>query len=200
MKRMKKKYYDVSVYLAKLTLDSLKEMFRGARDIMQWLADSASLIAKTGHAVKWTTPLGLPIVQPYTKGSVQSVETVVQTFWGTQHCDETVYPVSVVRQRSAFPPNFVHSLDSTHMMLTALAMAHHGLVYASVHDSFWTHAGSVTILNRLLREDFVKLHSQPLLENLRQSFESDFKIKLPLLPARGKLNLEKVKSSKYFFH
>lgn len=25
------------------------------------------------------------------------------------------------RQRSAFPPNFIHSIDSTHMMMTALA-------------------------------------------------------------------------------
>ena len=29
-------------------------------------------------------------------------------------------PVSVQRQRSAFPPNFVHSLDATHMFMTAL--------------------------------------------------------------------------------
>lgn len=28
-------------------------------------------------------------------------------------------PVDKVRQRSAFPPNYVHSLDSTHMMYTA---------------------------------------------------------------------------------
>jgi hypothetical protein len=25
------------------------------------------------------------------------------------------------RQRSAFPPNYIHSIDSTHMMMTALA-------------------------------------------------------------------------------
>lgn len=29
--------------------------------------------------------------------------------------------VAVSRQRSAFPPNFVHSLDGSHMMMTALA-------------------------------------------------------------------------------
>lgn len=28
--------------------------------------------------------------------------------------------VSPVKQATAFPPNFVHSLDATHMMLTAL--------------------------------------------------------------------------------
>lgn len=29
-------------------------------------------------------------------------------------------PVNSQKQASAFPPNFVHSLDATHMMLTAL--------------------------------------------------------------------------------
>jgi DNA-directed RNA polymerase len=28
-------------------------------------------------------------------------------------------PVNVQRQTSAFPPNYVHSLDSSHMMYTA---------------------------------------------------------------------------------
>ena len=35
-----------------------------------------------------------------------------------------------------------------------------------MHDSFWTHAADVPILARLLREAFVDLHSQPLLQNL----------------------------------
>ena len=30
-------------------------------------------------------------------------------------------PILKARQRSAFPPNFVHSIDSTHMLLTAAA-------------------------------------------------------------------------------
>ena len=35
-----------------------------------------------------------------------------------------------------------------------------------MHDSFWTHAADVPILARVLREAFVDLHSQPLLQNL----------------------------------
>jgi DNA-directed RNA polymerase len=38
--------------------------------------------------------------------------------------------VLVQRQRSAFPPNFVHSLDSSHMMMTALACKDAGLCFA----------------------------------------------------------------------
>lgn len=29
-------------------------------------------------------------------------------------------PVNKIKQRSAFPPNFIHSLDSTHVMYTVV--------------------------------------------------------------------------------
>jgi DNA-dependent RNA polymerase len=37
------------------------------------------------------------------------------------------------RQRTAFPPNFVHSLDSSHMMLTAIACKQEGLTFAGLY-------------------------------------------------------------------
>jgi DNA-directed RNA polymerase len=38
----------------------------------------------------------------------------------------------VKRQRTAFPPNFVHSLDGTHMMMTAVACKQAGLSFAGI--------------------------------------------------------------------
>lgn len=35
-----------------------------------------------------------------------------------------------------------------------------GIDFAGVHDSFWTHAGTVERMNELLRDKFVELHSQ----------------------------------------
>lgn len=35
-----------------------------------------------------------------------------------------------------------------------------GLSFAGVHDSFWTHAGSIEQMNKILRDAFVDLHSQ----------------------------------------
>lgn len=39
-------------------------------------------------------------------------------------------PLNPKRNATAFPPNFVHSLDSTHMMLTALECYSRGIQYA----------------------------------------------------------------------
>jgi DNA-directed RNA polymerase len=61
-------------------------------------------------------------------------------------------PVNKQKQNSAFPPNFVHSLDSTHMMYTALECEKQAIVFAAVHDSFWSHASNVSPMNRILRQ------------------------------------------------
>ena len=82
-----------------------------------------------------------------------------------------------IKQRNAFPPNYVHSLDSTHMMMTALQCARHGLTFVSVHDSFWTHACDVDRLNQFTREQFVALHSRPLLELLSRDFLAKYEFK-----------------------
>ena len=63
-------------------------------------------------------------------------------------------------------PNFVHSLDATHMMLTAINCAQQGLTFASVHDSYWTHAADVEKMNRTIRETFIALHESNVLKKL----------------------------------
>lgn len=61
-------------------------------------------------------------------------------------------PVAIARQKSAFPPNFVHSLDSTHMFLTAMEMDKANVPFAAVHDSYWVHAGNIDEMNVKLRQ------------------------------------------------
>jgi DNA-directed RNA polymerase len=101
---------------------------------------------------------------------------------------------------SAFPPNFVHSLDATHMLLTALECKRDGIVFASVHDSYWTHAATMDDMNRLLRQKFIELYSLPLLETLHSSVATRFpQSVLDPIPEQGQLDLKKVAESPYFF-
>jgi DNA-directed RNA polymerase len=76
--------------------------------------------------------------------------------------------VSPTKQASAFPPNFIHSLDATHMLLTAMKCRQNGVTFASVHDSYWTHAGSVDELSKNIRQTFIELHSQDIIGDLRR--------------------------------
>ncbi|EIW56833.1 DNA/RNA polymerase [Trametes versicolor FP-101664 SS1] len=209
-------------YLAKKVLASIGDLFKGAKEIQTWLNTCARLVAKAipqdrlvqsmtepppkakrsnqprwkkeqMTSVVWTTPLGLPIVQPYRSIKRKQVMTALQTvFISDPNIPSTV---NAQKQASAFPPNFIHSLDATHMMLTALECRSQGLTFASVHDSYWTHAGSIDQMNAIIRDTFIALHSSDVLSALAQEFReryADYKVPLVSLqgPAMKKLNLE----------
>ncbi|KRX08397.1 hypothetical protein PPERSA_08596 [Pseudocohnilembus persalinus] len=192
--------YLASHYLASQTLEAIKDLFQSATYIKQWLIRCAQLISTTQNPVSWVTPLGLPVIQPYRKASsFEVIKTQTQTISITKNPDDL--PVNKTKQQSAFPPNFIHSLDSSHLMYTARECTKEGIVFASVHDSYWTHAADVERMNVILREQFVKLYSEPLLENLLKSFQKRYPdIDFPKIPERGKLDLEMVKGSSYFFN
>ncbi|KAJ6813935.1 DNA-directed RNA polymerase 1B, mitochondrial-like [Iris pallida] len=189
--------FSASCYTAKTTLTALGEMFEAARGIMGWLGDCAKIIASENQPVRWTTPLGLPVVQPYRKLGRHLIKTSLQVLTLQRETDK----VMVKRQRTAFPPNFVHSLDGSHMMMTAVACKRAGLNFAGVHDSYWTHACDVDLMNSILREKFVELYDKPILENLLEGFQQSFpKLSFPPLPERGDFNLKDVIDSPYFFN
>jgi DNA-directed RNA polymerase len=97
----------------------------------------------------WVTPLGLPVVQPYRRaGANNIIKTALQQITLTSERDHI--RVSSQKQKSAFPPNFVHSMDATHMLMTCLKMKNEGKVFASVHDSYWTHACDINLMNEVV--------------------------------------------------
>ncbi|EPS99209.1 hypothetical protein FOMPIDRAFT_1024277 [Fomitopsis schrenkii] len=133
----------------------------------------AKIKKETMTAVVWTTPLGLPIVQPYRATKRRQIITSMQSVYISDPNVPT--PVNPTKQASAFPPNFIHSLDATHMMLTALECRSQGLTFASVHDSYWTHAGTVDQMATVIRDTFIALHSSNVMEKLYEEFLERYK-------------------------
>ncbi|KFP71865.1 hypothetical protein N310_12262, partial [Acanthisitta chloris] len=214
--------WEASHYLVKQVFNSIKEMFSATRDIQNWLTESAKLISRSGQTVEWVTPLGLPIVQPYFRS--RSTVVSVHTFpWWAERRDSWAGAGQVgiaggkpdtVKQKNAFPPNFIHSLDSTHMMLTALHCLRQGLTFVSVHDCYWTHAVTVDVMNQICRQQFVALHSEKILQDLsefmlekycssstepRAPWQTKLMEQLSSVPRTGEFNLHKVMDSTYFF-
>ncbi|PWY98909.1 DNA/RNA polymerase [Testicularia cyperi] len=131
-------------------------------------AKADRIIKEQMTSVIWTTALGLPVVQPYRKTKKRQISTSMQTVF--IHDPLSSSEVSPAKQASAFPPNFIHSLDATHMILTALECHAAGLTFASVHDSYWTHACDIETMSDMIRETFVRLHTQDILHRLRDEF------------------------------
>ena len=188
-----------ALYLARTTLSSLYSAFSGARLIQDWLSLCANAMSSVQQPVSWLTPLGLPVIQPYRRQQSYSVQTIMQAVSLADHSD--LLPVSSQRQRSAFPPNFIHSLDATHMLMTANRCQQAGLTFTAVHDSYWTHAGDMDAMGRMLREEFVRLYEQPILERVRSEWEKRFpELDFQPLPKTGSLDLSQVVDSLYFFN
>ncbi|KAH9837674.1 DNA/RNA polymerase [Rhodofomes roseus] len=136
-------------------------------------SELAKLKKEQMTTVIWTTPLGLPIVQPYRATKRKQILTAMQSVYISDPNIPTT--VNTMRQASAFPPNFIHSLDATHMMLTALECRTQELTFASVHDSYWTHAGDVDKMAAIIRDTFIALHSSNVMNRLYQEFLERYK-------------------------
>ncbi|NXJ02685.1 RPOM protein, partial [Psophia crepitans] len=204
--------WEASHYLVKQVFSGIKEMFSATRDIQNWLTESAKLIAQSGRTVEWVTPLGLPIVQPYYRSKPTVLNCNMQNL-SVKNSNNHQKP-DTVKQKNAFPPNFIHSLDSTHMMLTALHCLRQGLTFVSVHDCYWTHALTVDVMNQVCRQQFVALHSEKILQDLsefmlgkycspdretRAPWQKKLMEQLSSVPKTGDFNLMKVMDSTYFF-
>ncbi|KAI6072323.1 DNA-directed RNA polymerase, mitochondrial [Aix galericulata] len=205
--------WEASHYLVRQVFNGIKEMFSATRDIQHWLTESAKLIAQSGQTVEWVTPMGLPIVQPYYRVRSTVLNSNMQNLSVKSSANTNQKP-DTVKQKNAFPPNFIHSLDSTHMMLTALHCFRQGLTFVSVHDCYWTHALTVDVMNQICRQQFVALHSQKILQDLskfmlkkycspskdsRAPWQKKLMEQLSNVPETGEFNLTKVMDSTYFF-
>ncbi|XP_013189813.2 DNA-directed RNA polymerase, mitochondrial isoform X1 [Amyelois transitella] len=207
----KEHVWSCSQYLTTKTFDSLQEMFTSTKLIQDWFTDCAKVISGVcGESVEWVTPLGLPVVQPYHRRAAPDAAHAPL---------DLLQRPCTMKQRNAFPPNFIHSLDSSHMMLTGLACAAAGLTFVSVHDCFWTHPRNVDRMNKICREQFVALHSQPILENLSEFLVNRYSYNesevmdntagaankrrvnalLKQVPSKGNFDLTSVLKSVYFF-
>ncbi|KAF2268720.1 DNA/RNA polymerase [Lojkania enalia] len=145
-----------------------KDTHPNGRKRAQKLLDQSIETFRTG--VIWTTPLKMPIVQPYRKGSIKKVSTSVSNI--SVATRPTTVMVDKRKQLQAFPPNFIHSLDATHMILSALKCDEMGIDFAAVHDSFWTHAADIPNLNAILRDAFVRMHSEDIVGRLAAEFNA----------------------------
>lgn len=65
-----------SLYLVEKTFMSLQSMFESAKEIQNWFTDCARVITiRCNQYIEWVTPLGLPVIQPYSKHNSQAIKS-----------------------------------------------------------------------------------------------------------------------------
>ena len=196
--------YREAHYLSGELWDAIGETVVAAREGMDFLQELARLAAAEGLPIHWTSPIGLPVQQDYRSAK----DRLVKTRWAGNllqlKLKEDTDKIDKRRQANGIGPNVVHSLDASAMMLTVLAAKHEGLhSFSMVHDSFGTCAGRAGDLFRILREEFVRMYKEPVLEQLVEEISAQLspesKEEVPEIPPKGTLDIEEVLESDYFF-
>lgn len=194
-----------SAFLAARTLtpviwQSINETVIAARVAMDWIQNCSSIISKKNEPLIWHTPLGFPVFQENKAFDTKQVETQIGGRVQLRIATERD-KIDVRRQRQGSSPNFIHSVDATHLMMTVNRASEEDVQsFAVIHDDFGTHAANTEILHRAIREAFVDLHDN---HNLLQAFkveqEDRVDVVLPEAPAMGNLQVSGVLNSAYFF-
>jgi DNA-directed RNA polymerase len=175
-----------------------------ARKAMKFLSRCATAQAKSNLPMQWTTPVGFPCFQDYKRTKPKTVETVLSGRMQVTYSVD-IDELDVWDMRSAFPPNFVHSMDATHMMLTVNAALDCGITdFALVHDSYGVPAGHCEAMHRCIRAEFVKMYTEDRLYNLLNELQQTYPGLQERWPSvadveRGSFDLTEVLDAPFFF-
>jgi DNA-directed RNA polymerase len=191
-------------YLSECNFAAIGDVVVAARLAMDWLKAAAKVAASNGLPVRWTTPSGYLAVQDYREEVGDELDFTVLGKRYRITLNRTGDKLNTRKQALGISPNFVHSLDASHLMRTVLFCKEDGMTdFAMIHDSYGCHAGHAGLLRDNLRQAFVDQYSQPVLENFRnellEQLPPELQAELPPLPPMGTLDLEQVKQSEYFF-
>lgn len=196
--------YAGAQYMAKAIWVAVNKVLVKAGEAMKWLQQAATLAAKEGLPVRWTTPVGFPVMQAYMDVESRRVKTAINGKLVYFRMNKDLDKIDKRKQSSGISPNFVHSCDAAHMMLTVARAKQVGIdSFAMIHDSFGCPAGQIEEMYRVVREAFIEMYELDVLENFRdeivQQLSEKSREELPALPLRGTLNLNELVDSRYCF-
>lgn len=182
-------------YLAEKIDLSVRDVVVRAAIIMDWLRSIAENAARTGKSMTWIAPSGFPVNMQYWDNIDKIVE--VNGFKLTIRSDGG--SVDVQAQIRGIVANLVHSYDAAHLIHTCIRCIGSNLLsFQFVHDSYGTHAGCIRLVDAFLRQEFAAIYANDVLLSLAESWKSQG-IEVPNVPEYGQLDINSVKTSKYFF-
>lgn len=193
--------YKAAQYMGGLIWEVVGEVVVAARQAMEWLQASASQAGKLGLPVNWTTPTGFLVQQAYRVPDMKRIDTAFNSTRIQISYQVGQGKIDSRRQASGISPNWVHSLDASHLMKTICASVEEGISsFSMIHDSYGTHAGNAHALARILRDQFVQMYTQvDVLARFKEELEGQIDAELPALPPKGGLDLSVVRESAFFF-
>lgn len=191
-------------YMAKLIWTAVRKVVVKAVEGMEWLQKVARLVCRSENVVRWTTPMGLLIQQTYLTTKVKVYKLRFAQTQKRFYVPYTTGDVNDRKQANAIAPNFIHSMDASHLQFTVRTANSQGINhFAMIHDSYGTNVAQAGQLFATVRECFVKMYTDhdvlaEFAEEMKPFISND--ADMPPLPTKGDFDLNQVKDSLYAFH
>lgn len=155
--------------LTKFINKAMDTAIDGGTIYKKWASSNFAEVAKSVKSHKdgtiyFTTPDGFKVNN--VKYKVKTKRIYINSLLGrggrkTININTTTKKIDVHGIKTAIQPNIIHSLDATHLRMTALDLAKKGESQLwFIHDSFATNPNSIVELNVSTRESFVELYSE----------------------------------------
>jgi DNA-directed RNA polymerase len=192
----KSRYTAMSRLLSGFLGSAISDVVVAAAEAMRWLQDASTGILRRGYdRIQWITPSGFPVTQVYWETEEHRINTKLCGGAKLSIRRET-NAAKKSRHRNGVAPNFVHSLDASHLTLVVERAAARGITaFAMIHDDYGTHPADTQALYEIIREVFVDMYTK---HDVLEEFRARYSF-LPEPPPMGDLDLNKVLESPYFF-
>lgn len=196
----KSEYFTAAQALMAHVWPAVSDVVVKSREAMDWLQASAKAIIKARNVdddsvIYWVTPSGFLATQAYFNIEEHRIRTRLHGTVRLAVVSETD-EASRERHASGLAPNFVHSMDASHLHLVAHAAPALGIdALAMIHDDYGTHAADAQKLFTLIRVQFLDMYTQ---HDPIAAFKELYP-ECPEPPGKGSLDLTEVLSSDYFF-
>jgi DNA-directed RNA polymerase len=190
-----------SQYLTGYVWEAISEVVVSARKAMDWIQDVAARVSKLNLPLIWTSPSGFVVQQQYPSVEERRIKTYIDNTLIMPTLNELdLEKLDKRRAVQGSSPNFVHSMDAAAMTITITKAIKEGINdFAMIHDSYGTHAADTPVLARLIRVAFVEMYTEnDVLEQYRQN-ALEVVDDVPEVPSKGKLDLNQVLDSQFFF-
>ena len=147
--------------------------------------------------ISWTTPSGFPVLtQKWVARKKRYQGTLQQRTIGHIFLEITDKP-ALAEHLSAIGANWVHSYDASHMSLVINKLGYAS--FGAIHDSFSVHAANVEELIYTTKSEFIKMYAKDIFKDMRTEIIWDNEFFNENTPRLGKLILEDIYESDFFF-
>jgi len=189
-------------FLARKIVQIVKKVCPKSSIVMQYLTDIAKCFGNESKVMKWNTPSKFYVNQNYYKLSSKQIKTKIGTSTIRLSLTDATDEVDKRKTSISFASNFVHSLDAANVHLALHKSKEKGLTnFTTIHDCFGTNASDIQEFISCVKESFVEMYTDNVLDNLYDQAvqQLDKPRRLPTPPDPGDFNICEVLLAPYVF-